>query len=118
MFVTFSSLYSFEEVHVSRFNIPHADKIAHFTFYFIACILGTLFLRERSLGQIPLTKAILLMILGTTCFGILMEILQYSLTVDRMGDVLDGIVNTIGSICGGLLTKFYFSGKRRLKWRF
>jgi len=118
MFVTFSSLYSFEGVHVSRFNIPHSDKVVHFIFYFVACILGILFLRERSKGEIHLGKAILIMALATIGFGILMEVLQYSLTATRMGDILDGFANTAGSISGAMLTKFYFSGKRRLKWKF
>ncbi|WP_262710884.1 VanZ family protein [Maribacter algarum] len=118
VFVTFSSLYSFQGPHVSRFNIPHADKIVHFVFYFVACILGTFFLRERTKGNLPFKKAVVIMILGTIFFGILMEVLQYSMTVTRTGDLLDGLANTTGSFCGGILMKFYFSGKRRLKWEF
>lgn len=118
VFVTFSSLYSFEGVHVSRFNIPHTDKIVHFTFYFVACILGVLFLRERSAGKMQLRKALLIMIVVTIGFGVLMEVLQYSLTAKRTGDILDGIANTTGSFCGAMVMKLYFSGKRRLKWKF
>ena len=117
VFITFSSLYSFEGVHVSRFNIPHTDKIVHFTFYFVACVLGVFFLRERTEGKMPLRKALLVMVLATIGFGILMEILQYSLTTERMGDILDGLANTIGSFSGAMASKFFFSGKRRLKWR-
>lgn len=118
MFVTFSSLYSFEGVHVSRFNIPHTDKIVHFTFYFVACILGVLFLRERTASKIQLRKALLIMALATIGFGMLMELLQYSLTAKRTGDILDGLANTVGSLCGAMALKSFFSGKRRLKWEF
>lgn len=118
VFVTFSSLSSFEGVHVSRFNIPHADKIVHFMFYFVACILGVLFLRERTGGNMQLGKALFIMTIATIGFGIIMELLQYSLTTQRMGDILDGIANTIGSFCGAMVSKFYFSDKRGLKWKF
>ncbi len=118
MFITFSSLYSFEGVHVSRFNIPHTDKLVHFTFYFVACILGVFFLRERTGGKMRLRKALLIMVLVTVAFGLLIEVLQYSLTAKRTGDVFDGIANTVGSFCGAMLTKFYFSDKRGLKWEF
>lgn len=118
MFVTFSSLYSFESVSAPKFEIPHLDKIVHFTFYFVACILGVFFLRERTNGKLPLKKALFFMILGTIVFGLLMEVLQYYMTTARTADALDGLANAIGSIGGGLLMKFYFSGKRRLKWEF
>lgn len=87
-------------------------------FYFVACILGILFLRERSRGDISLGKALLIMTIATVGFGILMEILQYSLTTKRTGDILDGLANTIGSFSGAMLTKFYFSRKRGIKWKF
>lgn len=111
MFVTFSSLYSFEGDSVSRFNIPHADKIVHFIFYFMACVLGLLFLRERSRGNLSLAKALLFMILTTVAYGIIIEMLQYYMTTSRTGDIWDGIANTLGSLGGALLMKFYFSKK-------
>jgi VanZ family protein len=118
MFVTFSSLHSFEGVHTPRFNIPHADKIVHFTFYFVACFLGILFLRERSQSNLSLKKSIVIMLISTIAFGILMEILQHALTENRMGDYLDAIANTTGSLCGAVAIKILFSGKRQLKWKF
>lgn len=118
VFVTFSSLYSFEAIDPPKFEIPHLDKIVHFTFYFVACILGVFFLRERTSGKLQLKKALLCMVFATIAFGVLIELLQYYLTTLRTGDVLDGLANSIGSISGGMLMKLYFSGKRRLKWEF
>lgn len=118
MFVTFSSLHSFEGVSTTRFDIPHLDKAVHFTFYFVACILGVLFLRERSNAAIALKKSIWIMMIATVAFGILMEILQYSFTVNRMGDYLDAMANTLGSFGGAIASKVYFSGKRQLKWKY
>lgn len=118
MFVTFSSLHSFEGVHTPRFNIPHLDKIVHFTFYFVACVLGAFFLRERSQGALSLKKSIWIMLFFTIAFGVLMEILQYTLTDNRTGDYLDAIANTMGSLCGAVVIKIIFYGKRQLKWKF
>lgn len=118
MFVTFSSLFSFNDVNTSSLKIPHIDKAVHFTFYFVACILGVMFLRERSAGEMPLKKAIIVMFFITVTFGILMEVLQYNFAIHRTGDVFDGIANTIGSICGALLCKFYFAVNRRLTWKY
>jgi len=118
MLVTFSSLYSFNKVDPPRFDIPHLDKAVHFSFYFVGCILGILFFRERTRGSIDLKKAVLIMLFLTILYGIGIEILQYLFTAERTGDVLDALANTIGSICGALLMKFYFSGKSALKWKF
>lgn len=118
MFVTFSSLHSFEGVDPPRFNIPHLDKFVHFTFYFVACALGVLFLRERSKGAMSLRKSLLIMMLSTIAFGILMEVMQHTLTDNRMGDYLDGIANTLGSLCGVIALKIFFYGKRQLKWKY
>jgi VanZ family protein len=118
LFVTFSSLYSFEGVHAPRFQIPQLDKIVHFTFYFVACVLGVFFLRERSQGAMRLNKAIWVMVFSTISFGILIEIIQHTLTVNRMGDFLDGIANILGSLCAAIALKVYFYGKRQLKWKY
>lgn len=118
MFVTFSSLFSFGEVKPPKIDIPHLDKAVHFTFYAAACVLGVLFLRERSQGKTNFLKALFVMVVFTIAFGIIIEVLQYQFTVNRQGDFLDGVANTIGSFCGALAVKWYFSTKRGLKWKY
>ncbi len=118
VFVTFSSLYAFEGASTPRFQIPHLDKMVHFTFYFVASILGILFLRERSQGNMSMKKAIWIMVFATIAFGVIMEILQHTFTVNRMGDYFDAMANTLGSFCGAIASKLYFSGKRKLKWKY
>lgn len=118
VFVTFSSLSTFDGVHVSRFNIPHADKIIHFIFYFMACVLGVFFLRERTKGNMALKKALIIMVFATVAYGILMEVLQYTMTTSRSADILDGLANTTGSLIGAGLTKYFFTSKRWLNWKF
>lgn len=118
VFITFSSLYSFEDVSVPKMKIPHLDKAVHFTFYFVACVLGIFFLRERSRGEMSFRKALLIMLVSTIAFGIFIEVLQHALTSNRQGDYLDGIANSVGSLCGAWASKVYFSGKRQLKWKY
>lgn len=63
-------------------------------------------------------KALILMLTSTIIFGAIIEVLQYAYTVNRMGDFMDGIANSMGSFCGAFAVKFYFSAKRGLKWKY
>lgn len=117
VFVTFSSLFSFSGIDTERYiTIPHFDKVVHFVFYFVACVLGVLFIREKTKEEIPSIKAIVVIGIATIIFGIIIEILQYTITVDRTGDFFDGLANSVGSLCGALLMNFLFSNKTKLKW--
>lgn len=117
MFITFSSLYSFSSVGAPSFDIPHLDKVVHFVFYFIACILGVFFIRERTLGELSLMKALMFMFFATALFGTLIEGIQHIYTPNRVGDVYDGLANSAGSFFGALVAKLFFSGKRQLNWK-
>ncbi|WP_420321574.1 VanZ family protein [Flagellimonas sp.] len=114
------SLFSFSglDLDAGKMNIPYADKVTHFTFYMIFAILGCLFLRERSRGNIKLGKATILMGFVAVFYGMLIEVLQYTLTADRMAEFGDVLANTFGAIVGVGLIKWYFSKERPLKWKF
>jgi len=116
VFVTFSSLFSFSNVSTPSFTFPHIDKVVHFTFYFVAVVLGVLAIRENFKTPITLVKAISIMIIVAIVYGIFMEVLQSVYTSDRQGDVLDGLANSLGAITGGVILKIYFSTKSALKW--
>lgn len=117
VFVTFSSLYSFKGLKPPSFSIPHADKIVHFTFYFVAGILGVFFLRELTKGNMRFGKALLLMAFSMIGFGVIIEVIQEVFTLNRMGDVLDVFANSAGAICGVGAVKYLFSKRRTLKWK-
>ena len=117
VFVTFSSLYSFKTMKPPSFTIPHADKIVHFTFYFVAAILGMFFLRELTKGTMKFRKALLLMACSMICFGAIIEVIQEVFTLNRMGDVLDVMANSVGAVCGVGTVKYVFSKRRTLKWK-
>ncbi|WP_273272621.1 VanZ family protein [Maribacter polysiphoniae] len=115
VFVTFSSLYSFEGDDLPTFSIPYADKIVHFTFYFVAVILGSLyFLSLNNPWAKTLVKIIKLALL-LVVFGMVIEVIQGTLTVNRSGDVFDAMANSTGVAVGFIIILSQFYGQRGLK---
>ncbi|WP_145758404.1 VanZ family protein [Sediminicola sp. YIK13] len=117
VFITLLSLFSFSEGDLPEFELPFVDKLVHFIFYFMAALLGALFIRERTKGKNDMMKSILTIVIAVVLYGIIIEVLQSELTVDREGDVFDVMANTIGALVGALAIKLVFSGKRQLKWK-
>ncbi|WP_425235855.1 VanZ family protein [Ulvibacterium sp.] len=117
VFVAFSSLYSFEDTSVPTINIPHLDKVVHFTFYFVAAILGLLSFRMRLTQGTSLRKITIVMLLFLIIFGIIIEVMQYGFTTSREGDIFDALANTLGALAGVLTAKMLFSSKNRLNWK-
>ena len=114
-FVTFSSLYSFEGDDLSSFNIPYADKLVHFTFYFVAVILGSLYVLQLKDRQQVILRKIGILAFFLVLFGIIIEVIQEKLTVDRFGDVIDALANTTGVIIGFMVIFNRFYKQRGLK---
>ena len=86
-------------------NIPHMDKIVHFIFYFIMVVLGFLALRNDFKHRFSLKKILLWIVVFSIIYGIIIEVLQYTITEDRQGDVLDALANSLGASVGLLLVK-------------
>ncbi|MDC6361469.1 MULTISPECIES: VanZ family protein [Flavobacteriaceae] len=120
LIITVLSLFSFSEVDLDtgKLNIPFADKITHFIFYLVFGILGCFFVRERTNGQAELTKTSWFMLVGAIAYGIFIEVLQYTMTTDRMAEFGDVLANTFGAFVGIGLVRWYFSKERPLKWKF
>ena len=79
---------------VSWLNIPHKDKVVHFTFYLVFTFLLNLGFREKY-GKVK--KAAGLAFLIAVAYGILIEIFQKLITADRSPELLDVVANTTGS---------------------
>ncbi|MFS4455880.1 VanZ family protein [Maribacter sp. 2304DJ31-5] len=118
VFVTFSSLFSFEGMDTSGIDIPHMDKLVHFTFYFVMAILSVVALKEDLCKGIKLSKALFLGTSFSVLYGIIIEVIQSTWTSDRHGDVWDAIANTMGALAGMVLTAIWISRKGPLKWKF
>ncbi len=111
------SLFSFSGLDTGGMNIPHADKIIHFLFYFIFSVLGCLFLRERTQGAMGLVKAVKFMLVTAVVYGIFIEALQYAITSNRMAEMGDVLANSLGAFVGVGLIKWFFSKERPIKWK-
>ncbi|AZQ59090.1 hypothetical protein EJ994_09820 [Maribacter sp. MJ134] len=115
MFVTFSSLSSFEGVDVSYINIPHFDKIVHFGFYFVMVVLGVFAFDEQFKNRFGPQKGLIFMLIFAIAYGVIIEVLQAGFTANRQGDVLDAIANTLGALSGMWIGKSLFSNRWPLK---
>lgn len=106
VFVTLFSLCSFEGVEASRFDIPHIDKAVHFTFYAVMVTLA-FFAWPHGIGTDGKAKKHLWYILIFSIgYGIIIEVLQYAVTVERQGDVLDALANTVGAFTAMLAIRW------------
>ena len=93
-------------------NIPFADKIIHFSMYFLLVILILLgFLRKSK--NILIIRKFLFAFFISLLYGILMEVLQYFVFIMRSADLMDIVANITGSLIG-LLT-FYYVQEQRAK---
>jgi len=115
MFVAFFSLFSFSDVDTSRFTIPHLDKAVHFTFYFIMVLLAFFAKTRGKSSQRTTPKLLWYIVLFTIVYGMIIEVLQHVATVDRHGDLLDALANSMGAIAGMLVLRFLFLRKPSLK---
>jgi len=82
-------------------NIPHFDKIIHFSMYFI---LATLWMLDdfKKTKAFRMFNLIIIMIFSIS-YGLLMEVVQQIIVQDRTGDILDVLANTIGVIIAILI---------------
>lgn len=90
--------------------------MVHFTFYFVAALLGVFFLREQLGRGLTKRKAFISIFIMTLVFGIIIEALQHSLTTYREGELLDGIANGVGSLAGIFVAKYMLSKKGFVSW--
>ncbi|MGB5555255.1 MAG: VanZ family protein, partial [Flavobacteriaceae bacterium] len=93
------------------------DKAVHFTFYFVAVVSGVLAIREHTKGDADLKRTLIYALIAMVVFGIIIEVLQYKFTVDRTGDIYDGLANSLGAFGGSLAAKFLFSRQGLLNWK-
>ena len=115
--ITFLSLYSFKDVDTQKISIPHLDKMVHFAFYFVAAILGSLLIRERTKGHLYVSKSVLISMLFVIIYGIVIEVVQNTFTDYRSGDLYDVLANSLGAFFGAGTIFIIFLGKTPLKWK-
>lgn len=84
---------------VPLFNIPYLDKIVHFLMY--SGFMSVIILENRN--RLARIRELFITALIPLLYGILMEILQATLTVSRSGSIYDVFANSTGVLCAILL---------------
>ena len=93
LFMTVMYVSLLPKVELPEAPVFQADKLVHFTMYFILSIVSYKGFFNKKLAQSILFACIL-----SFLYGIIVEFLQSSLTSTRMFDVFDIFANGIGTI--------------------
>ena len=97
MYLSLTSSHTFDNVPL--INIPNFDKVIHFGMYF--GLMLVIILEHRK--NIKNAQYLFLAGLIPLFYGILMEILQATLTVTRTGSIYDALANGAGILASILL---------------
>jgi VanZ family protein len=109
MYLSLANSHAFDKV--PEFKIPFLDKIVHSIMYF-TLMSAILFENRKSLRG---TSHLFLIALLPLFYGILMEVLQFSLTETRSGNIYDVFANSSGILisiliwpwCNNLIKKIF-----------
>jgi VanZ family protein len=100
-------------------KIPHVDflkwlkpdKIIHLCVYAVLCyLLIKGFLKQETVASLRNNSKLWAVVLGIA-YGVLIEVLQQYVFIDRSGDVFDAMANSVGAFIG--LWAFNFIRKKR-----
>lgn len=97
LYLSLSSSDTFKKV--SFLNIPFQDKIVHFGMYF--SLMSVIIIENRKI--IKSNLQLFLTAIIPFFYGILMEILQSTLTISRLASIYDIIFNSAGILVSILL---------------
>ena len=97
LYLSLASSETFSKVHF--INIPHIDKIIHFLMY--SGLMSVIIFENRKL--VNSKSRLMLVALIPFFYGILMEILQTTITTSRSGSIFDVMANSAGIIISSLL---------------
>ncbi len=93
-------------------NIPHFDKMVHFSLFF-----GLNILLMRPLKKLKLNlKYYLLAPSISVFFGLILEYEQHIITISRNSDFYDFLANLTGIIAASLFYYFFVTGKKWEKY--
>jgi hypothetical protein len=110
------SLMPMEGLDLGGPEIPYMDKWVHLCFYFIAMLLGSFFLWERFRNRWKKKPSILWMAAALAIYGMIIELLQEGMGLDRSGEWTDLLANLAGISLGGWLAWILTSTQESLNW--
>ncbi|MEJ2585491.1 MAG: VanZ family protein, partial [Robiginitalea sp.] len=97
-------------------EIPYMDKWVHMGFYFTAMLLGTFFLWERFRHRMKKRPAMLWMGIALALYGMIIELLQDRMGLDRSAELADLAANLVGISLGGWLVLVLMRRRESLNW--
>lgn len=97
LYLSLANSKTFDEVPL--INIPYFDKVVHFGMYFF--LMSVMIAENRK--KIKVTSHLFLLALIPAFYGLVMEILQLTLTKSRSGDIIDFISDAAGILAAVLL---------------
>lgn len=88
------------------------DKVGHFTFYCIFCVLlcWGFFRTEHPLKTISATKLVIAVTV-VMVYGVIMELLQLKFYEGRQLEFMDMIANAIGAIIGAIVFRKFLASR-------
>jgi VanZ family protein len=108
MYLSLTSSHTFDKVPL--INIPNIDKIIHFVMYF--GLMSVIILENRN--NLRNNRRLFLTGLIPLLYGILMEILQATVTVTRTASFYDALANSSGILVSILLWIWIKSLKKQI----
>lgn len=107
--VAFLCLYPFESQKES--TIPHFDKVIHVTLFLILSYFWMRGLSKQDQFKKVQQRAVLIVVISTTTYGVLIEVLQEVMHLGRIFDVWDIAADTVGVVFGFGLFRNTFQAK-------
>jgi len=110
------SLMPMDDLDLGGPKIPHMDKWVHMGFYFVAMLLGSFFLWERFRQRFRKGPSMLWMGLALVVYGMIIELLQEGMGLDRSAEWTDLAANVVGICLGAWLVRVLTSKQESLNW--
>ena len=97
-------------------EIPYMDKWVHLGFYLVAMLLGVFFLWERFRDRLKKKPSILGMGAALLIYGMIIELLQERMGMDRSAELADLGANIAGIGLGAWLALVLLRKQESLNW--
>ncbi len=101
---------------VDALNIPHIDKVIHFTLFCVFSLWLLFGFAWQRKDKSPTRQMICVTFSIAILFGILTELFQYCCLKERQGSILDILANSFGTVFGIFLYNKLLIKKKKADW--
>jgi len=92
---------------IPSFTIFEYDKIIHFVIYLLLAVMMYYGWKKQNLFSALHQYTLVKILLITSFYGFLVELLQEFFTADRHFDILDALANSAGAVAGTLISMYF-----------